>query len=206
MVRKAVRSVGALLTLVLLETFAVPGLGNVSGPDDPGDDSSGSGAGADRLQVARASLKASAATCLVQGTVEQAMELHGLEPATLDEATLQQLIDDAWPDAVEQAELWVSTLDPSAFEAVHPSPAYCSGLGCPGKVRCESKHYKKTITCELQACGDARCKPCPDWFGPLKNLVIKAWCSYVCKDGETVVGSSAYVITAWDPYQLCMVP
>jgi hypothetical protein len=76
----------------------------------------------------------------------------------------------------------------------------------PNKVWCESKHYKKTITCELQACGDARCKPCPDWFGPLKNLVIKAWCSYVCKDGETVVGSSAYVITAWDPYQLCILP
>lgn len=162
---------------------------------------------AEPVQVVREGLKASTASYLVQGTVEQAIELQGLDPATLDEATVQQLMDDAWPGAVEQADLWLSTLDPSAFEAaVHPSAAYCSGLGCPSKIWCDSKHYNKTITCELQACGDAACKGCPDWFGPLKHLVIKAWCSYVCKDGGTVLGSAAYVVTPWDGYQYCILP
>ena len=231
--RKAVRSVGAVLALVFLGALAVPGcvirLGKGGDPDETEDPSGSGGAGgqgsgaggqgagggavedpfqdADPVQVVREGLKASAASYLVQGTVEQAIELQGLDPATLDEATVQQLIDDAWPGAIEQADLWLSTLDPSAFEAaVHPSAAYCSGLGCPSKIWCDSKYYNKTITCDLQACGDAACKACPDWFGPLKHLVIKAWCSYVCMDGGTVLGSAAYVVTPWDGYQYCILP
>lgn len=229
---KAMRSAAALLTLVFLGAVAVPGcvikLGKGGAPDETGNPSESDGAGgqssgtggqggeaaedpfqnADPVQVVREGMKASAASYLVQGTVEQAIELQGLDPATIDEATVQQLVADAWPGAVAQAEAWLSSLDPSVFEtaAVHPSAAYCSSLGCPSKIWCDSKYYKKTITCNLQACGDAACKACPDWFGPLKHLVIKAWCSYVCMDGDAVLGSAAYVITAWDPYQFCILP
>jgi hypothetical protein len=181
MVRKAVRSaaaVTAVLTVVLLGRERVEAAADPSQNVDP--------------------------TCAQGGAASEIAA--SLSPATSDEPAFAQLTSDACQATIEQEEPSFS-LDPSAPDiAVHPSQAYCSSLGCPNKVWCESKHYKKTITCELQACGDARCKPCPDWFGPLKNLVIKAWCSYVCKDGETVVGSSAYVITAWDPYQLCILP
>jgi hypothetical protein len=230
MVRKAVRSVGAALTLVVLGALVVPGcvikLGKGGGPDEKGSASGAGGTGgqgagtggqgagtedpfqnADPAQVVREGLKASAASYLAQGTVEQAIVLQGIDPATLDATTAQQLIDDAWPGAVDQAEAWLSTLDPSAFEAaVHPSAAYCSGLGCPSKIWCDSKYYNKSIACNLQACGDAACKACPDWFGPLKHLVIQAWCSYVCMDGDTVLGSAAYVVTPWDGYQYCILP
>ncbi|WP_437731543.1 hypothetical protein [Sorangium sp. So ce1335] len=50
--------------------------------------------------------------------------------------------------------------------------------------------------CWVDDCGDARCKPCPDWFPEIfKKLVLNAWCSYVCTepvtDGKVVaVGAS----------------
>ena len=166
-------------------------------------------AGADPIEVQAHSLRASATAYLVQGAVEQAAELQGLDPETIDPATMQQMIDAVFPDAAEQADAWVSTLDPTLFDAqVYPAPAECYDMGCPATVLCDSVHYKKKILCGLRACGDGKCSTCPDWFGPLKNLFIRAWCSYVCMDGATVVGSAGLVITR--PFdtqiQFCLVP
>lgn len=224
---KAFRTGAALVALSILGVCSAPGcvikLGKGSGTDETGSaggSPGGGGAGgqsstqdvdpfqnADAAEVNRQGLKASAAAYLLEGTIDQSVELQGIDPESLDAATAQQFIDDTWPSAVAQADAWLSTLDPSVFDAqVKPPTAYCNSLGCPTKVYCESEYYKKTITCYQQACGDAGCKVCPDWFGPLKHLVITAWCSYVCMDGDTVVGSAAVVITRWDPYQRCILP
>lgn len=234
--RKVIRFWAAMLALVLLGVLTVPGcvitLGKGGSPDETeagpggvggagGDEGVGGegGAGgqggtdedpfqgADPVAVNREGLRASATAYLVQGAVEQAIEFQGLDPETIDEATARQLFDDALPGAIEQADAWVSTLDPSVFEAsVHPNAPYCSGLGCPKNAYCDSEFYKKTVTCSLQACGPGGCSACPDWFGTLKHLVSTAWCTYVCWDGEMVLGSVALVVTRWVNFQICLLP
>ncbi|MEZ4301988.1 MAG: hypothetical protein R3B70_44070 [Polyangiaceae bacterium] len=220
MKNRAGRAVWALVCAVALGALLVPGCVLKLGKGDPGETEAGEGGGstgtgaeeapfedADPVAVARAGLVTSAAAYLLQGAVDQAVELQGLDPESLDQATVEKLIGDGWPVAVDQAQEWVSTLDSSYFEAaVTPNPQYCSSLGCPSKVVCDSEYYKKPITCELQACGDASCKACPDWFGPLKHLVITAWCSYVCVEGGVVVGSVAYVITRFVDFKLPLLP
>lgn len=224
MLRSAVRvAVVALLAGSVVSGCVIKlgkgGIGGESG-ETGGSSDNGGGAGglsdpqegdpfqnADPVEVNRQGLKASAAAYLLQGTLEQGIELQGIDPDTIDAATAQQLIQDTWPGALGQAEAWISTLDPSVFEAqTEPPSAYCTSLGCPAKVYCDSEFYNKTITCYQQACGDAGCTTCPDWFGPLKHLIITAWCSYVCVDAGTVVGSAALVITRWDNYQMCILP
>jgi hypothetical protein len=160
------------------------------------------------VQVNREGTRASAAAYLLQGNVEQAIELQGLDPDTIDEATMGQLIDEAWPASLDQAEAWLSTLDPSVFDAqLKPPSSECLAMGCPEAILCDSKFYKKEITCFLQACGDGACNLCPDWFGPLKNLGSNGWCSYVCMDGPTVVGSAGLVkVPILGDIQFCLLP
>lgn len=229
MVSRVVRLAAAVVVASLLGALLLPScvikLGKGGDPDGSGASGAGAAAssggaggqggtsdeepfqGADPVEVARAGLKASAAAYLLQGNVDQAVELQGLDPDTLDQAAVEKLISDAWPGAVEQADLWVSSLDPSAIEAgVTPNPQYCSSLGCPSKVVCDSEYYKKPITCNLQACGDAGCKACPDWFGSLKHLVVTAWCTFVCVESGAVVGSVAYVVTRLVDFKLPLLP
>lgn len=199
------------------------GCGGVPDVGGWGGDNSGAGGGfsggaagvedpllnADPVAVNRQAMRASAAAYLLQGTVDQAAEVQGIDPETVDTATVQQLIDTYMPGAVQQADAWLETLDPSVFDAeVYPAPPECHDMGCPAVIKCDSAYYNKQLACSLQACGDGRCKPCPDWFGPLKNLIIRAWCSYVCFDGSTVVGSAALVITRPFDTQVkyCIVP
>jgi hypothetical protein len=143
---------------------------------------------------------------LLQGTVQEEAALQGLDSNNIDEATMQQLIDDAWPGALAQADAWTSTLDPAVL-LPQSNIGECLDLGCPNSIVCDSKYYNKQIPCFIQACGDAKCKACPDWFGPLKNMLIKYWCSYVCMDGTAVLGSAALVKTVFGPeYQRCILP
>lgn len=226
MVRNSVRS-AAVLVAVLLWALGMSacvirlGKGDGSG-ETVGTSDDGGGAGgeantpgeqedpfrnADVAEINRQGLKASATAYLTEGMIEQGIELRGIAPDSIDAATAQQLLEDTWPAALEQAETWISTLDSSAFDAqLKPPSAYCTSLGCPTKTYCDSKFHKKTVTCYQQACGDGGCTACPDWFGPLKHIVATAWCSYVCMDGETVIGSAALVVTRWDNYQMCIVP
>jgi hypothetical protein len=227
MVRRAARAAVAMIAGTLIIPGCVIRLGQggseesqeTAGGGAPGGQSSGNGgtageggtaddpfAGLDPVAVNREGLRASAAAYLLQGNVQQAVELQGLDPETIDEATMAQFVEDIWPASLEQADAWLATIDPSAIELVTPNPAYCASLGCPSKIYCDSPYYQKTIACSLQACGDASCKACPDWFGPLKNLVITGWCSYVCTEGGMVVGSAAYVITRLVDFQRCILP
>lgn len=165
--------------------------------------------GADPEQVAFETLKASATAYLLQGYVQQAAELQGLDPDTIDETTLNQLIDSNLPAAITDADVWVSSLEPSSFVGqTQAPPAKCYEIGCPAITRCDSPFYQKKIACFLQACGDAKCPKCPQWFGWLASLYIRAWCSYVCYDNGQVVGSAALVLHRLTNKQdqICLLP
>ena len=130
MVRNAVRSAVVLALLWALGMSAcVIKLGKGDGPGETeGSSDNGGGAGgeantpveeedpfrnADVAEVNRQGLKASAAAYLTEGMIEQGIELQGIDPDSIDAATAQQLLADTWPAALEQAEAWISTLDPS---------------------------------------------------------------------------------------------
>lgn len=164
-------------------------------------------ADADPVEVDRATMRASAVSYLMQGTLEQTVEAQGIDPNTLDAATIQQLVDDALPGVTAQVDDWMSQYVPASNDPEIPSqPNACSALGCPAVAYCESKHYNTEVSCYNTACGDGKCKLCPDWFGPLKSLVSTGWCSYVCMHGGYVVGSLALVMTKYVNFQLCLVP
>lgn len=164
-------------------------------------------ADADPVEVDRATVRASATSYLLQGTLEQTVEAQGIDPNTLDAATIQQMVDDALPGVVAQVDEWMSQYVPASNDVVKPEqPKACSALGCPAVAYCDSNYYKTEVSCYNTACGDGKCKACPDWFGPLKSLVSQGWCSYVCMHGGYVVGSLALVMTFAGTFQLCLVP
>ncbi|MFO0587289.1 MAG: hypothetical protein U0441_07115 [Polyangiaceae bacterium] len=164
-------------------------------------------AGADPVEVDRANVRAAATSYLLEGTLEQTVESQGIDPDTLDPATLQQMVDEAWPGVVAQVDDWMASYVPASNDPEVPDqPAECSALGCPAVAYCDSKFYKAEVPCYNTACGDGKCKACPDWFGPLKSLVSTGWCSYVCMYNGHVVGSLALVMTKYVNFQLCLVP
>ena len=98
-------------------------------PADPAGGTTGAGAGGNftpdeqaaidaientdnQLAVAKADLTAQFASYTLQGLVE----MNAGDPATLDEATLQQLVDQYAPTAAAQALQWVQTVDPSTID------------------------------------------------------------------------------------------
>lgn len=164
-------------------------------------------AGADPVTVNRESVRASATMYLLQATMEQTIASQGLDPNTLDAATLQQIADDALPDVVAQVDAWLSQdMSLSNDPQVPTQPAECFDMGCPPVLFCESKFYNKTVLCSNTACGDGKCKACPDWFLGLKNVISSGWCSYVCMNGTSVVGSAGLVKSIFGNLQFCLVP
>lgn len=164
-------------------------------------------AGADPVAVNRESVRASAAMYLLQGTMEQAVEAQGIDPGTLDMATVQQLADSILPDVVAQVDEWMSQYVPASNDPEVPTqPAECYDMGCPPIVFCDSNYYGSQVMCHNTACGDGKCKACPDWFGPLKHMISSGWCSYVCMKGTSVVGSAGLVLTPFGKMQFCLVP
>lgn len=171
-----------------------------AGTDDPF-------AGADPVAVNRESVRASAAMYLLEGTMEQTIEAQGIDPSTLDAETLKQIADTALPDVVAQVDEWMSQYVPESNDPQVPTqPAECYDMGCPPIVFCDSKFYDATVLCHNTACGDGKCKPCPDWFGSLKHMISSGWCSYVCMKGTSVVGSAGLVKSIFGDYQFCIVP
>lgn len=174
---------------------------------DTGQTTSNPLADADPVEVDRATVRASAINYLLQGTIEQAVEVQGLDPETVDTATLQQIVDDAFPGVVAQVDEWMSQYVPASNDPQVPTqPAECFDLGCPPTILCDSKFYNQKLACSNTACGDGKCKACPDWFGSLKNLVSSGWCTYVCFYGTSVVGSAGLVLARPWNLQFCLVP
>ncbi|WP_437336323.1 hypothetical protein [Sorangium sp. So ce394] len=110
------------------------------------------------------------------------MESLGLDPATLDEATLAQLVEQYLPVAVAEADRWLATLDPATLPlAVIPRTECLEEFGCPYRTPCSLFGPPVNHQCYVTDCADAKCRQCPEIFGELvSHLVYKSWCSYVC--------------------------
>lgn len=128
--------------------------------------------GIDREQLALASAKASLTTYYFAGTVDAL----GIDPATLDEATWRQLMEQYMPLAEAEAERWLSTMDPSTPPLMDNQPRWeCTEQwSCAYVTKCRNEPYASlSHNCWVNDCGDARCKPCPDWFPEfLKELIM----------------------------------
>lgn len=130
-------------------------------------------------ELALASAKATVATCALSGT----LETLPLDPASLDEATLIALMEQYMPVAVEQTDLWLASVDASAFPPM-PIPKYeCEGdYGCQRTSKC-TYGFNPGVShrCHVVDCGPSRCSWCPSWvLEVLDHLALKAWCAYVC--------------------------
>lgn len=94
---------------------------------------------ADPNELALVTAKTSYALYLVNGSIEGL----GLAPETLDEPTLQKLVEEYLPWAMAEAEAWSAGVEPSMLvSAIGKPPPWredCpSAFGCPHWVRCWS--------------------------------------------------------------------
>jgi hypothetical protein len=145
----------------------------------------------DPQELALASAKAGYAAYFVQGSIESL----GLDPNTLDDATLSQLIEQYMPQAMNEANNWALTADTSNLPIPENPRWDCHRLyGCPSRVHCVRPTWD--AFCFATDCDEAKCRPCPDIFN-LSNLLIKSWCAYVCIDGRKTVGIAATVMSHW---------
>lgn len=159
---------------------------------------------ADPYELALVTVKTSYALYLVNGSIEA----EGLAPESLDEETLKTLVDKYLPWAMDEAETWSSTVEPSMLvSSVGKPPPWnpdCpTAFGCPEWLTCWSLKRDSSINCYPTDCGDSRCKPCPEWFGGFAKLAIKAWCSYACvgMDGK-VAGGAGVVISSFKLFKI----
>ncbi|WP_437645105.1 hypothetical protein [Sorangium sp. So ce362] len=143
----------------------------------------------DPQEFALASTKATFTTYALAGMIESL----GLDPATLDEAALSELMVQYMPAAAEEAERWLSTLDPSTLPlGITPRYKCTDEFGCVYSTPCKHAVWGYSIPstkhlCFVTDCGDARCSTCPTWVGEiLSHLAIRAWCAYVCVETRCV--------------------
>jgi hypothetical protein len=140
----------------------------------------------DPQELSLASAKAGLMTCSLVASVESS----GLDPATLDEATLTQLMEQYAPAAAAEADAWLASIDPSMLPlAVTPRFECQQQFGCESTVPCLYKVGLPEVPhlCYVVDCGAAKCPLCPPGVADLlKNIIVKAWCSYVCVEIGTV--------------------
>ncbi len=133
----------------------------------------------DPQELAIHSTRASFAAAYAIGAVESL----GLDPATLDEAELLDLMTQYMPVAIAEADQWIATLDPSALAAGIVVKYECSApdIGCEAVTFCQRNPPPVVHQCHVVDCGDAGCPLCPSWVGELlKHLIYKRWCAYTC--------------------------
>ncbi|WP_438043975.1 hypothetical protein [Sorangium sp. So ce128] len=156
----------------------------------------------DPEQLVLAEAKASLTTAYL---VAQA-ESSGIDPSTLDEAALEQLMQQYLPAAAAAADAWLATLDPSTFPAWHEKSECEFDEGCASRVPCKYNAPPVRHWCFVTDCGKSKCSICPDWVADLlKSLVLTSWCAYVCvelgKPSQTsVVAIGAGGISAFRGY------
>jgi hypothetical protein len=145
----------------------------------------------DQQELALVATKASFGAAYAMGMVESL----GVDPATLDDAALADLVAQYMPLAAEEADKWVATLDPAMLAKGIPTEYECADVGCEMLSYCKHGYTPPVVhRCYVTGCGDAGCKLCPPYVGDLlKHLVFKQWCSYVCAQHP----SSPIKIVAW---------
>jgi hypothetical protein len=99
---------------------------------------------------------------------------------------LNQLAQELFPWASEEARRWIETVDPGSVPIPREPRWDCPRLyGCPHTFQCNEPDWWGL--CQVTDCDDARCRSCPDIFD-LGRLIFKSWCAYVCVDGTKVTG------------------
>ncbi|WP_437893282.1 hypothetical protein [Sorangium sp. So ce124] len=177
------------------------------GPKTPEEQAEETFAQMDPEELALASAKASFTTYALAGMIESL----NLDPATLDEAAIAELMTQYMPLAVAEADRWLSTIDTSTLPRENNPNFECKKkYGCPYITGCQYAvpgHSLPTVrhACMVNDCGDARCRNCPDWVGDiLSHLLFRAWCSYVCiEEGVTnakIVAVGAGAISSFGGY------
>lgn len=115
------------------------------------------------------------------------------DPATVDDATVQQLYNDYAPLAIDEAISWVQSVDPSTIPTAWNTVNFtCEGepYTCPRKDYCS--FGAEPVLCVINECGTGPCPQCP-WS--LKNLIFKSWCLYGCGRGDKYLGAAFRLIT-----------
>jgi hypothetical protein len=133
----------------------------------------------DPAELAFASAKATVTTSALNGI----LDALPLDPESLDEATLLALMEQYMPQAAEQTDLWLASVDASAFPPA-PIPKYSceEDHGCQIDPKC-TWGFDPGVRhrCVLVDCGASRCSWCPSWVANiLAHLALKSWCAYVC--------------------------
>jgi hypothetical protein len=153
----------------------------------------------DPAKLSYASALAGNTTCALVGTIEGL----GLDPTTLDEATLQALAEQHLQAASDQAKTWLASVDPVELSTTFTPKFECwKTHGCVRQSTCKSGYIPPVMhTCLIAECGKAGCGTCPEFVNDLlRNVAIKSWCSYVClEDSPTpeVVAIGAGAVSAF---------
>lgn len=150
---------------------------------------SGSGGGAEAFAgidpqvLGRESLKADALSYDVYGLVASSAD-----PNTVDQATIDGLVQQFAPMAEVTINNWLATVDPSTIQAgTNPKWECTEQYNCPYAAKCSNAPYNgiKNLNCWVTNCGSSKCSICPDWFPDwIKSLALKSWCAYVCEAGS----------------------
>lgn len=136
-------------------------------------------AGIDPHELALASAKASLTTAYLVAHVESS----GGDPSTLDEAAIEQLMQEGMPAASAWADAWLATLDSATLPQWHLNPDCVAEHGCASGVPCEYNPPPVSHRCYVTDCGQSKCSLCPQWIADLlKSLAISSWCGYVCTE------------------------
>ena len=150
-------------------------------------------ANVDPYEHALLTTKAGFAAAYAVGQVESL----GLDPATVDEATLDELMAYYMPLAAVEAETWVATLDPEVIAQGIVVDYECgsAAIGCEMVTYCKGGYTPPVAhQCHVTSCGDAGCPLCPSWVADyLKHIIYKRWCAYVCAQHP----SNPVKIVAW---------
>lgn len=165
-------------------------------------------ASADPMEAEIANYKATYAAYALAGIVNTT---YG-DSEPVDEAQIQEIVNAYFPQVWEEANLWVSSLDPSAIvpqAAIKPADECYSDAkyGCNYQEKCAFDDGT-TAVCTVTGCGINGCKkvPCPDlWPFDLSKLIVKSWCTFTCMKISTIVGMKLVLnVALFKRYEKCV--
>lgn len=142
---------------------------------------------ADQAQVALLTATAAYAAAETASLVDA----QGVDPSTLDAASVSQLVDASAPDGIAAALAWAQSVDPSLLPASYYPKFECIDppTSCPHTVKCPNLPG----VCVVTDCASGSCPSCPAF----SNVIIKSWCAYGCVSttGDNIGG--AYILNTF---------
>lgn len=138
-----------------------------------------------------------AMTAYAASTCASLVESQVSDPQTVDEETIQQLVDQYAPLASEEAVNWLSSVDTSQLVGKSLTPnldCWKEPHGCPHTTVCP---FGDLVTCNVTECGTGACPYCPF---DLTNVLFKSWCVYGCiRNGLYLGGAFLLIPKYWKP-------